>query len=333
MTPFKRLTAITAISLALILAACAGTGGQEATFTPIPEPSPTAAAGGLQALLDALRAAGATVVETGDQVEQPFLSPMGQIVQVNGTDVQFFVYDSEEKAVAEAGEISPNGGSTSTSVIEWIATPHFFRLGEVIALYVGDDEALLSILEEVMGEEFAGGAPIFLPPTPAAEGTPSALPLSCAPEATFNSTYVNTEVGYCLLFPEGFVADSDDPKHVTLSSPPVGEGPEPASATLQILALGSAGDQSLTQTVDAVVNQYDLILARTEGMIGGQPAEIVEGLPGTSGSRQAWVIHNGQLFQFIVQPIGDPSFAELEPEAERVWQMLVETFAFLPAEG
>ncbi|HEV2107022.1 MAG TPA: hypothetical protein VGR16_02025 [Thermomicrobiales bacterium] len=40
--------------------------------------------------------------------------------------------------------------------MEWVAPPHFFRQGAVIVLYVGEDPAVLDLLEELLGAQFAG---------------------------------------------------------------------------------------------------------------------------------------------------------------------------------
>jgi hypothetical protein len=97
-------------------------------------------------------------VEPGDSVEQAIFEPVvGQIIKVNGQDVQVFEFESEESAQTAAETISPDGSSTSTTMITWIATPHFYRAGKVIVLYVGEDSGVLSVLAEVLGEQFAGG--------------------------------------------------------------------------------------------------------------------------------------------------------------------------------
>jgi hypothetical protein len=107
-------------------------------------------------LVEALRTAGATV-ETGEPVDQEFLGSPGQIIRVNGADVQIFEYGSAKAMEADAATISPDGASTGTTMITWIATPHFFKSGRLIVLYVGDDAATLGLLEPVLGEQFAGG--------------------------------------------------------------------------------------------------------------------------------------------------------------------------------
>jgi hypothetical protein len=39
----------------------------------------------------------------------------------------------------------------------WVARPYFHKAGRLIVLYVGDDDAVAAVLEEVLGPPFAGG--------------------------------------------------------------------------------------------------------------------------------------------------------------------------------
>jgi len=95
-------------------------------------------------------------VELGDSVEQAFLNAQGQIIKVNDADVQVFEYESADALEADAAQISPDGGSTATTMITWMAPPHFFKSGRVLVLYVGDDSAVLDLLKSVLSEQFAG---------------------------------------------------------------------------------------------------------------------------------------------------------------------------------
>ena len=107
-------------------------------------------------LIAALQAAGATV-ETGSPVAQAFFSPEGSIIKVNGADVQVFEYESAEAMESEAAQVAPDGGSIGTSMVTWMDTPHFYKAGRIIVLYVGSDESVLSLLENALGPQFAGG--------------------------------------------------------------------------------------------------------------------------------------------------------------------------------
>lgn len=70
--------------------------------------------------------------------------------------MQVFEYADEEAATAEAELVAPDGGSVGTTMITWVATPHFFRQGRLIVLYIGDGEAALEALEAALGPQFAG---------------------------------------------------------------------------------------------------------------------------------------------------------------------------------
>ena len=65
-------------------------------------------------LVDNLRAAGA-IVDPAGTVSQPFFDPEGQLLTVNGEDVQSFEFASEVEAAAIAESISADGGSVGTS--------------------------------------------------------------------------------------------------------------------------------------------------------------------------------------------------------------------------
>ncbi len=143
----RRLNRISWLCAALVvLSAC---GGDDPS-------SPDSTAFDLSALIQGLRDQGA-VVESIGSIAQPFFSVTGQILRVNGEDVQAFEYASEAEARAEAASVSPDGFTIGTTMVGWVATPHFFLTGSVIAIYVGDNQAVLGPLQAVMGARFAGG--------------------------------------------------------------------------------------------------------------------------------------------------------------------------------
>jgi hypothetical protein len=106
-------------------------------------------------LVDSLRRQGLTVEPTGS-VTQPFFSSPGQILRVNGQDVQVFEFEDPASAHSMAKEISTDGMSIGHTVINWVKPPHFFSTGKIIVLYVGSDPALLRQLEIAMGKQITG---------------------------------------------------------------------------------------------------------------------------------------------------------------------------------
>lgn len=128
---------------AVVLAAC---GGQ-----------PASAQGyGTDEFLAELREQGVDA-EKGDSVEQAFFSVIGDYVSLNGESVQVFEYDSAETMESDAVLVDASGSPIGTSMVTWIATPHFYKKGRILVLYVGDNAETLEILQSVLGPQFAGG--------------------------------------------------------------------------------------------------------------------------------------------------------------------------------
>lgn len=143
---------LVATAMIVLVVGCVGTTGSV---------SPTAMPQGKTvtdepSLLDALRAAGAKV-EPGDVIEQPFFPVPGKVVKINGQDVQVFVFADEAAAQAAAATVPPNGSTFATMIVDWMAPPHFYQRGRIVALYVGTDAATIQLLTALLGQQFAGG--------------------------------------------------------------------------------------------------------------------------------------------------------------------------------
>ena len=111
-------------------------------------------------LIDALRKT--VTVDISGTTSQPFLNPQsGTAVRLSGgplttpTDVQLFEYGSAGAAATDARRVRADG-SIATAIIDWIAPPHFYLKGRVLVIYVGSDSAVISLLQSVLGPQFAG---------------------------------------------------------------------------------------------------------------------------------------------------------------------------------
>jgi hypothetical protein len=81
----------------------------------------------------------------------------GREIAVDGESVQVFDYPSGETADGDAKRVSPDGSAVGTSKVSWLSTPHFFKKGDLIVLYVGGNRAVLDALRAALGPQFAGG--------------------------------------------------------------------------------------------------------------------------------------------------------------------------------
>ena len=106
-------------------------------------------------LVAALRSNG-SAVETLDLISQPFFEPEGQIISVDGYEVQVFEYSNKDDALLAAETIASDGGSIGTTMVSWIEAPHFFRSGRLIVLYVGGEDAVVEALQAALGPQIAG---------------------------------------------------------------------------------------------------------------------------------------------------------------------------------
>ena len=117
--------------------------------------------------VDNLRAQGLTVEIVGN-VQQPFLRPPGTKLRISGgaltqpAEVESFNYDDTDlqmngirAADQDTSQIQPNG-TPKTATVTWNGPPHFFRTQRVLVLYVGTDPAVLKLLADTLGPQFAG---------------------------------------------------------------------------------------------------------------------------------------------------------------------------------
>jgi len=67
-------------------------------------------------------------------------------------------------------------------------------------------------------------------------------------------------------------------------------------------------------------------ITRTETTLAGEPALVVEGLPGRNEARHLYAIHNDTVYHLWLEPL---DIAEVADEAEAAWQMALDSFTFL----
>jgi hypothetical protein len=155
-------------------------------------------------------------------------------------------------------------------------------------------------------------------------------PPGCATPGAGQLLFVSPQNDYCLLYPERFQAEQTvDRPGVVIRGPGVGEGPEAVAATLLINKEPVAEGATLDSILDQFADTYaDIPISRTPATIGGQPAEIVEGLPGVTGSRIGYVLRGSTLYVLTALPV-DPAFQQVAPDVEELWTTAIGSFSFL----
>ena len=126
-------------------------------------------------LAAALRATGVQVElvpRDPSEGSEPLFAVPGRMLKVNRVEARVFVYSSEAAAQADAARISPDGWQIGNAMVDWVDLPHFYRSGQVIVEYIGGDRALMRLLEQVVGPQFAGASlDVPVPPTLPPQGS------------------------------------------------------------------------------------------------------------------------------------------------------------------
>jgi len=116
-------------------------------------------------LLLYLRASSASIVDEGETGRDFFYDAECRIVRVNGIPIQVYEYANAKAMEAEASCVSPDGfsitkdwgdGKCSDRMVGWLETPHFYKAGRIIVIYIGNNCSMISLLKNGLGKQFAG---------------------------------------------------------------------------------------------------------------------------------------------------------------------------------
>lgn len=128
------------------------TGGQpSATVTETRLPSGAAGPMNFNQLVRALEAEGAEVGRTG-VIRQPLFPATGNIISVDGAEVQVFEFEDPETRSAVSATITETGEILGGITPSWSGRPNFWAGGSLIVLYVGQNQDVIDLLSDVLGE-------------------------------------------------------------------------------------------------------------------------------------------------------------------------------------
>lgn len=113
-------------------------------------------------LLQALVDHGASV-QYVDAADNGVLDVTAQVLRVDGHTLWAFEHRDSRAASLAASGFSPDGtkylGPGAVSFIGWVDDPHLFLRERWVVAYAGSDPAILGLLVDVMGQQFAGARP------------------------------------------------------------------------------------------------------------------------------------------------------------------------------
>lgn len=84
-----------------------------------------------------------------------FFSVVPKVIEVNGDFILIYEYPTKEDMEKEASNIHEDGNIGNAS-ISYVSDPHYFKKGNIIVQYAGENQVILKHLEKIFGKQFAG---------------------------------------------------------------------------------------------------------------------------------------------------------------------------------
>ncbi len=173
--------------------------------------------------------------------------------------------------------------------------------------------------------------------------TTDGLPL---PEACYmegQTIFADPDLGLCFALPLDFALSANG-GGTQIAGPPLGPGPEPLMATLDIERRPAEGKDVATLVDDylAELPATGTEVQRTEVTLGGDPAIILEPVPGRLASRQIAVVHGpgdfyilsvGPTFRDTAEDQWTDEMRQAQAQADELFETATLSFAFLPPPG
>lgn len=152
-------------------------------------------------------------------------------------------------------------------------------------------------------------------------------PQTCMVDGT--SLIYSPEDGYCFAYPLRFHR-TDEHGPIAMYGPAYGNGPEPLYAALTLEISPLPDGQSLDGVVDsfmAGLGDVPIPQTREVVVVAGEPALLLEVVPGMLGSRDVFFIHNQRVFHLTFWPA--PSVApETAADVEDLYRAVLESWTF-----
>jgi hypothetical protein len=144
--------------------------------------------------------------------------------------------------------------------------------------------------------------------------------------------YVNNLYGYCFAYPEGFAVQVQTPQGPALVGPALDDSSDPVRVSLTISARPVPESAELGGLVTGFLGQSSIRdipepLERTGIQAGGEPAEMLEPVPGRLSSRVVSILHGATFYQLYFTPMDLP---EAEAGLQNLYETVLTSLAFFP---
>jgi hypothetical protein len=231
--------------------------------------------------------------------------------------------------VSDAGttELIASQGVTETTVVLMASLTPGRSYDWTITALTEDEIAVGSLSSQFA---LAGGTEETVAPT--VVSTLDTLPPSCRTRRPNIAIYVDVERRYCFLYPIRFSEGEVGPNLPGVIGPPLDESGEPVFASLVVEVAEVAPGTDLQSVLDSFLQEFVTIpgwkVNRQPTLVNGEPAEILEPIPGRLSSRDVIVLHGTQRYRLIFHPSPEDA-PQAREDVEALFQEVLGSFTIL----
>jgi hypothetical protein len=138
---------------------------------------------------------------------------------------------------------------------------------------------------------------------------------------------MNGAQGYCLLYPTGYDAVYPNESEIALVVGGLLDVEHPR-AYIEVQKIeGHTAQQAADELVAQIPPEFNI--ERTDIVIDGEGAVMLDKLPGQDMHRQVMGVHAGRLYTLTFVPVGE-DYGDIHTQMEALYAVVIDSFRFLP---
>lgn len=150
----------------------------------------------------------------------------------------------------------------------------------------------------------------------------------CLAPKSEQQVITSDEFGFCVLLPADFIYEEPSATNANFF---IGSMMDVQHPKLMV-EVTDAGGQTAAEAAEALLAEFpaDMGIQRTFGdMLGYEVAERLDGVPGQDLGRVLLAVHDDKLYRLTFVP-ADPTQSEVYAEMEQLFNLVIQTWRFLP---
>lgn len=95
-------------------------------------------------------------IDSANQENNMFLKGSLTAIKIGTDIISVYEYKDNQQMETDSRRISSDGSRVGNAMVDWINTPHFYKNGNIIVNYVGNNNKLIEALKKLLDKQFAG---------------------------------------------------------------------------------------------------------------------------------------------------------------------------------